>query len=68
MFTPSASFVPAQAWPDMDHLAMHAVHKSFEYSTPQKMTTTKLVDEATDQEFEIQTFKVENCMNAAARV
>ena len=31
-----------------------------EYSTPQKLTNSKFVDELAEQEFEIQTFKVEN--------
>lgn len=31
-----------------------------EYSTPQKLTNSKFIDELAEQEFEIQTFKVDN--------
>lgn len=34
--------------------------KANDYSTPQKLTNSKFMDELAEQEFEIQTFQVEN--------
>lgn len=62
LFTPSASFIPhsaTSAWPDADHsqpLIPSQMPKNLDYSTPQKATNPKFVDEQAEQEFEIRTF------------